>query len=202
MARPQSMTRLGDRAGVIGLTVVLLLPLVPLVIWAFSQRWLFPAPLPTEDGAPSPAMLQAAGTVAVDPSARATQPATPFHSGATRAPPSTRRPGRALWVLGVAAVVAAGLWAGTRLLLDTGDPPLASPPRAVPTGRALVATAASVVPAVRAPEPTHTAASTTPTTRPAPPSEPARIPSAARPPASLPPPSPPPVRAGKDDFPG
>jgi len=47
MARSPKLTRLWDRAGVIGLTVVLLLPLV---IWAFSQLWLFPAVLPTEWG--------------------------------------------------------------------------------------------------------------------------------------------------------
>lgn len=39
-----------ERAGVSGLTIVLLLPLLPLVISAFSQRWLFPAVLPTEWG--------------------------------------------------------------------------------------------------------------------------------------------------------
>ncbi|MEI2691742.1 MAG: hypothetical protein V9H69_19395 [Anaerolineae bacterium] len=44
MANSQRMRRLTERAGIIGLTVVLLLPLVPLVIWAFSQRWLFPVP--------------------------------------------------------------------------------------------------------------------------------------------------------------
>jgi putative spermidine/putrescine transport system permease protein len=50
MVRPKPMMRLAERAGVVVLTVVLLLPLVPLVIWAFSQRWLFPAVLPTEWG--------------------------------------------------------------------------------------------------------------------------------------------------------
>lgn len=50
MARPAKMMRLADRAGVIGLTVALLLPLLPLTIWAFSRRWLFPAVLPTEWG--------------------------------------------------------------------------------------------------------------------------------------------------------
>lgn len=50
MARPAKMMRLADRAGVIGLTAVLLLPLLPLTIWAFSRRWLFPAVLPTEWG--------------------------------------------------------------------------------------------------------------------------------------------------------
>ncbi len=53
MARPQTMTRPWERAGVIGLTVVLLLPLVPLTIWAFSQRWLFPAvPQPSRHSLP------------------------------------------------------------------------------------------------------------------------------------------------------
>lgn len=50
MARPAKMMRLADRAGVIGLTAALLLPLLPLTIWAFSRRWLFPAVLPTEWG--------------------------------------------------------------------------------------------------------------------------------------------------------
>lgn len=50
MVRPEKMTRLVERAGVIGLTVALLLPLLPLTIWAFSRRWLFPAVLPTEWG--------------------------------------------------------------------------------------------------------------------------------------------------------
>jgi len=47
MARPPQLTR---RAGVIGLALVLLLPLVPLTIWAFSRRWLYPTALPTEWG--------------------------------------------------------------------------------------------------------------------------------------------------------
>lgn len=46
MARSAKLTHLADKAGVIGLTGVLLLPLLPLFIWAFSQRWLFPAALP------------------------------------------------------------------------------------------------------------------------------------------------------------
>lgn len=50
MAHSAKLTRLSDKAGVIGLTGVLLLPLLPLIIWAFSQRWLFPAPLPSEWG--------------------------------------------------------------------------------------------------------------------------------------------------------
>ncbi len=50
MARPPKLTCLGERTGVIGLTLVLLLPLVPLTIWAFSRRWLYPAALPTEWG--------------------------------------------------------------------------------------------------------------------------------------------------------
>jgi putative spermidine/putrescine transport system permease protein len=50
MARPPAVTRVLERAGVIGLTTILLLPLLPLVIWAFSQRWLYPAVLPTEWG--------------------------------------------------------------------------------------------------------------------------------------------------------
>ncbi len=44
------MTRRIEQIGVVGLTIVLLLPLAPLWIWAFSQRWLFPAVLPTEWG--------------------------------------------------------------------------------------------------------------------------------------------------------
>lgn len=50
MASSQRVRRIGQQAGVLGLTLALLLPLVPLVIWAFSQRWLFPAPLPAEWG--------------------------------------------------------------------------------------------------------------------------------------------------------
>jgi putative spermidine/putrescine transport system permease protein len=50
MARPQLVRRSGERIGVIGLTAVLLLPLVPLMIWAFSQRWLYPDVLPSEWG--------------------------------------------------------------------------------------------------------------------------------------------------------
>ncbi|MBX7233164.1 MAG: ABC transporter permease subunit [Caldilineales bacterium] len=50
MARPEKVMRLAERAGVSGLTVALLLPLLPLTIWAFSQRWLYPAVLPTEWG--------------------------------------------------------------------------------------------------------------------------------------------------------
>lgn len=50
MARPPAVTRILERAGVIGLTAILLLPLLPLTIWAFSQRWLYPAVLPTEWG--------------------------------------------------------------------------------------------------------------------------------------------------------
>jgi len=50
MAYPKRITRLAKQAGVIALTVVLLLPLAPLMIWAFSRRWLYPAALPTEWG--------------------------------------------------------------------------------------------------------------------------------------------------------
>ena len=55
-----------ERAGVIGLTIVLLLPLLPLVIWAFSQRWLFPEVLPAEWGLPAWRYLLNPGTRVVE----------------------------------------------------------------------------------------------------------------------------------------
>jgi putative spermidine/putrescine transport system permease protein len=39
-----------DQATVVGLALLVLLPLLPLFLWAFSGRWLFPAILPTEWG--------------------------------------------------------------------------------------------------------------------------------------------------------
>ena len=62
VARLQTMMPPWQRAGVIGLTVVLLLPLVPLTIWAFGQRWLFPAALPTEWGLRAWRYILAPGT--------------------------------------------------------------------------------------------------------------------------------------------
>ncbi len=50
MSHPNRTKYLMDRTGVVGLTAVLLVPLISLGIWAFSQRWLFPALLPTEWG--------------------------------------------------------------------------------------------------------------------------------------------------------
>ena len=62
MAHPQRTKRLVDRTGVVGLTAVLLLPLFPLAIWAFSQGWLYPAVLPTEWGLRAWKYILAPGT--------------------------------------------------------------------------------------------------------------------------------------------
>ncbi len=62
MTHPPQRKVMLARLGVISLTAVLLLPLLPLAIWAFSQRWLFPAVLPTEWGLRAWAYLMSPGT--------------------------------------------------------------------------------------------------------------------------------------------
>ena len=49
-ARLPQGRRVLEIVSVVSLTCLLLLPLVPMGIWAFSQRWFFPAVLPTEWG--------------------------------------------------------------------------------------------------------------------------------------------------------